>query len=97
MGGAWAVESFYDWFRTLYDDTGYNFVYFYEAYERERFIRGFWLTIYLSIICVALSVVIGVVGAWLQVAGLSGALRPRPKRSRRGHPHWLLSATCRTS
>ncbi|MEM7225532.1 MAG: amino acid ABC transporter permease [Pseudomonadota bacterium] len=64
------MESFYDWFRTLYNDTGFNFVYFYEEYERERFIRGFWLTIYLSVTCVVFSVIIGVVGAWLQGSNL---------------------------
>jgi len=60
------VEAIYEWFRWLYEEHGINLVIFYEAYERERFIEGFANTIYLAVICVGLSVVIGVVGAWLQ-------------------------------
>lgn len=60
------MEAFYEWFRWLYDDTGINLVIFYEQYERERFVDGFLNTLYLSVICVFFSVVIGVVGAWLQ-------------------------------
>lgn len=62
------METVYDWFRWLYEETGVNFVFVYEAYERERFIEGFFTTVYLSVACVLFSVVIGVVGAWLQGA-----------------------------
>ena len=60
------MEAFYDWFRWLYDEHGFNFVIFYESYERERFVRGFITTIYISIACLVFSIVIGIVGAWLQ-------------------------------
>jgi polar amino acid transport system permease protein len=60
------VEAFYEWFRTLYDETGINLVIFYESYERERFVEGFITTIELSVACLIFSVIIGVVGAWLQ-------------------------------
>ena len=36
----------------------------------ERVVEGFWVTLELSIACVILSVIIGVVGAWLQRARL---------------------------
>ncbi|MDX1433995.1 MAG: amino acid ABC transporter permease [Gammaproteobacteria bacterium] len=60
------MEAVYEWFRWLYDEHGINLVIFYEGYERERFLTGLKNTLYLSVICVVLSVVIGVVGAWLQ-------------------------------
>lgn len=60
------LEVFYGWFRSLYDETGINLVIFYEAYERDRFIDAFFTTVQLSIACLIFSVIIGVVGAWLQ-------------------------------
>jgi len=60
------VEAVYDWFRWLYTEHGINLVIFYEAYERERFIRGLYNTLYLSLACLVLSLIIGVIGAWLQ-------------------------------
>ena len=60
------MEAFYDWFRWLYDQTGINLPFFYESYERERFVEGLQTTLYLSVVCVIFSVAIGVIGAWLQ-------------------------------
>ena len=60
------MEAFYEWARRLYDQTGINLPFIYESYERERFVEGLETTVYLSIVCVLFSVVIGVVGAWLQ-------------------------------
>jgi polar amino acid transport system permease protein len=60
------VEAVYDWFRWLYTEHDINLVIFYEAYERERFVRGLYNTLYLSIACLVFSLIIGVVGAWLQ-------------------------------
>lgn len=58
-----AIEAFFVW---LNDAHGLNFTPFYDALDRARLLRGLWTTIYLSGICLLLSVVIGVVGAWLQ-------------------------------
>ena len=60
------MESFYDWFRILYEDTGINLTIFYDEFDRERFVEGFYTTISLSVVCLIASVVIGVIGAWLQ-------------------------------
>jgi polar amino acid transport system permease protein len=68
------VEAFYDWFRVLYQETGINLTFIYDSYDRDRLIAGFWTTVWLSLVCLALSVVIGIVGAWAQGAR-SRALR----------------------
>lgn len=57
------IEGFFKW---LYEAHGINFSVFYDPLDSRRFLRGLWTTIELSAICLALSVVIGVVGAWLQ-------------------------------
>jgi len=60
------MEAFYEWFRVLYDDTGINLPFLYDSYDRGRMIGGFFMTIKLSIVCLFFSVLIGIVGAWLQ-------------------------------
>jgi len=68
------VEAVYEWFRVFYQDTGINLTFIYDSYDRNRLIAGFWTTVWLSLVCLALSVVIGVIGAWAQGAR-SRALR----------------------
>jgi polar amino acid transport system permease protein len=60
--GDWLI----DWSRELYRDTGINLTFIHDEFDRSRLIDGFLTTIELSLICLALSVLIGVVGAWLQ-------------------------------
>ena len=60
------MQAFWDWFRWLYETTGINLTIFYDAFDRGRFITGFWMTVKLSIVCIVGSVVIGIVGAWIQ-------------------------------
>jgi polar amino acid transport system permease protein len=60
------MESLWDGFRALHDATGINLTIFYDSFDRRRFFGGFLMTIKLSAICILASVVIGVVGAWLQ-------------------------------
>ena len=55
-----------DWFQRLYDATGFNFTVFYDPYDRARYLRGLAMTVYLSLVSIAASIVIGAVGAWLQ-------------------------------
>jgi polar amino acid transport system permease protein len=62
------VQPLYDWFRQFYQDTGINLTFIYDSYDRGRLIDGFWMTVWLSLICLAASVVIGVAGAWAQGA-----------------------------
>ena len=56
----------WDWFRWLHDTTGINLTIFYDAFDRVRFANGLLMTVKLSVICILLSVVIGVIGAWFQ-------------------------------
>src|SRR3990172_2067423 len=60
------MESFWDWFRWLHEATGINLTIFYDPFDRGRFVSGFLTTVKLSAVCIVLSVLIGVVGAWLQ-------------------------------
>ena len=58
-------QYFYDLAQT---HPKWNFIYFYDPTQTARVVEGFWMTLELSVICVILSVVIGVVGAWAQGA-----------------------------
>jgi len=60
------MQFVWDWFRWLYETTGINLTIFYDAFDRGRFASGFWMTVKLSVVCILLSVVIGIVGAWIQ-------------------------------
>jgi polar amino acid transport system permease protein len=60
------MESFWDWFRWLHGATGINLTILYDSFDRGRFASGFLTTLKLSAVCIVLSVLIGVVGAWLQ-------------------------------
>lgn len=60
-----------DWFRSFFqqlaeDAPRWNFIFFYEERQFSRVMEGLWTTIQLSVACVILSVVIGVIGAWMQ-------------------------------
>jgi polar amino acid transport system permease protein len=57
-----------DFFARLYETTGLNFTIFYESYDRQRFLDGLRMTIYLSVVSILLSLVIGAIGAWMQGA-----------------------------
>ena len=60
------MQVVWDWFRWLYDTTGINLTIFYDTFDRGRFANGFWTTVKLSVVCIIGSLVIGVVGAWIQ-------------------------------
>jgi polar amino acid transport system permease protein len=60
------MEAFWDFLRSLNDAYGINLVQFYDDFERTRLLRGMWTTIKLAVICIGLSVIIGIIGAWLQ-------------------------------
>jgi polar amino acid transport system permease protein len=60
------MQAVADFFRWLNDAHGINFSIFYDSFDQSRFLEGLWTTIALSAICLVLSIVIGIVGAWLQ-------------------------------
>ncbi len=55
-------------FRDLYDETGLNFVMFYEEYEYDRFVEAIWVSLKLIVACLIFSLVVGIIGAWAQGA-----------------------------
>lgn len=59
----WFQQYFYDLAQT---HTKWNFIFFYEPFQFERLLSGLWVTVQLSVVCVILSVIIGLGGAWLQ-------------------------------
>ena len=77
------MQGVWDWFRWLNDTTGINLTIFYDAFDRGRFVSGFWMTVKLSATCIVLSVVIGIVGAWVQRSQL---------RVARTLVHWYIQA-----
>ena len=63
------LEQIQDYFRALAEThPKWNFIYIYDPVQAGRVADGLWMTLQLSVVCVAFSVVIGVVGAWLQGA-----------------------------
>lgn len=61
------LQSIQDYFRQLAETSPkWNFIYIYDPVQTQRVLEGLWMTVQLSVVCVLLSVVIGVVGAWLQ-------------------------------
>ncbi len=60
------MQSFWDWFRALNDASGINLTILYDSFDRQRFVSGLLMTMQLAAICIVASVLIGVVGAWLQ-------------------------------
>lgn len=77
------MQPVWDWFRWLHDATGINLTIFYDAFDRARFASGFWMTVKLSVVCIVLSVVIGVAGAWIQGSR---------HRTLRAIVHWYIQA-----
>ena len=69
------MDSFYQWFRVLYYTTGINLPFIYDSYDRGRLIDGFFMTVQLSVTCLFFSVIIGMIGAWLQGSPLKWTRR----------------------
>lgn len=54
-----------EFFRWLADAHGLNFSIFYDSYDGDRFLLGLTTTIYLCVVSIALSLVLGLLGAWI--------------------------------
>lgn len=59
------IEAFFRW---LHQAQGINLTVGYDAYDRQRFLSGLWTTVQLSVLCILLSLAIGIAGAWAQGA-----------------------------
>ena len=63
------MNSFQQYFYDLAQESPrWNFIFFYDPVQGDRVLEGLWMTVQLSVICVILSVIIGILGAWLQGA-----------------------------
>ena len=62
------MEFFFDWFRVLNQEMGINLPFLYDSYDRNRMFNGFLTTIWLSLICLFFSIIIGIIGAWFQAS-----------------------------
>lgn len=69
------MQEIFEWFRWLNEATGINLTIVHDEYDRNRMVRGFFNTITLSAVCLVLSVIIGIVGAWLQSSPLKWTRR----------------------
>ena len=62
------LTPLWDWFREFYASTGIKLTIFYDAFDRARFVSGFLTSLRLMALCIVASVVIGVMGAFLQTS-----------------------------
>ena len=61
------LEAFTDFFRQMAEEyPRWNFIFFYDERQWNRIVSGIKYTLVLSVACVIFSVIIGIVGAWLQ-------------------------------
>jgi polar amino acid transport system permease protein len=73
------MQAFADFFRWLADAHGVNVSIFYDKADQSRFLIGLFTTIWLSIVCIVLSIFVGLIGA-----GLQGARSPIIRASVQG-------------
>ncbi len=62
------MQAVADWFKWLANTHGINISIAYDAFDRSRFLTGLSTTIWLSVVCIVLSILVGLIGAWLQGA-----------------------------
>jgi len=60
------IDAVAAWFQWLDRAYGINLSVFYDPFDWSRFVQGVRTTVLLSAICLVLSIVIGLAGAWLQ-------------------------------
>ena len=65
-------QPVWDWFRWLYEATGIKLTIFYDPFDRSRFFDGFLTSVRLMVLCIVVSLVIGVLGAWVQGSRFRG-------------------------
>ena len=62
------MDALWEWFRVLYETTGIKLTILYDAFDRARFFNAFLTSLRLMTLCLVCSVIIGIIGAWLQGA-----------------------------
>lgn len=73
------MQSVAEFFRWLADAHGINITIFYDPIDRARFLTGLFTTIWLSVVCIVLSILVGLIGALMQ-----GARSPIARAAVRG-------------
>lgn len=64
-----------DWFRHLNETSGINLTIAYDSFDRARFLNGLLVTLELSAITIVGSLLVGIIGAWLQGSRLNWTRR----------------------
>ena len=100
------MQAVADWFKWLASTHGINISIVYDAFDRSRFLTGLSTTVWISIVCIVLSIVVGIVGAWLQgarspviraaVAGFVQFFRNTPPLVQLAFFYFAVSATLPT-
>ncbi len=67
------MDAIAHWFKWLSNTYGVNYSIFFDKYDQTLFLKGIQTTILLSIACIALSIAVGLIGAWLQGSRLRAA------------------------
>lgn len=62
------MQSLAEFFRWLAETHGVNLTIFYDSVDRSRFLTGLFTTIWLSVVCIILSIFVGLMGALVQGA-----------------------------
>jgi polar amino acid transport system permease protein len=57
-----------EWFQNLHESGGLNLSYLYDSFDQARLLHGLALTIGMALATLVASVIIGVLGAWLQMS-----------------------------
>ncbi|TXN73330.1 amino acid ABC transporter permease [Methylobacterium sp. WL6] len=60
------MDAVPNWFRSLYETTGFNLTVFYDPYDWHRYVNGLKITLLLTVTTILVSLVIGAVGAFIQ-------------------------------
>ena len=60
------MEAVWNWFLWLYKEYGINLSVFYDSFDRKLFFRGLLTTLWISATCIICSILLGIIGAWLQ-------------------------------
>ena len=69
------MHAIASWFRHLNDTAGINLTIAYDPFDRARFFHGALITLELSAITIVASVLVGIIGAWLQGSRLKWTRR----------------------